>query len=92
VTLLIIVYNLILFTFLEMAVQGQEQRLLTSYDVYKNYAGFAGNSLSIIIAPIAVNYWFKDRYFGTQAIVGSVFDYHLTTLVTIPFLMMIGPD
>lgn len=91
-TLLIVIVNQLLWVFLEMAVQGQEQRLLTSYEVYKNYAGFAGTALSIIIAPIAVNYWFKDTYFGTQAIVGSAFDYQLTTLVTIPILMTVGPD
>ncbi len=75
-----------------MAVEGQEQRLQTSSDVYKNYAGFAGNTLSLIFSPLVVYYAFNNTYFGKGALVGSVFDYHITTLATLPFLMIVGTD
>lgn len=75
-----------------MSVAGQEQKLITAYDVYKNYAGFAGTSLSIIIAPLVVNYWFKGVYFGSNAMVGTVFEYQLTSTITIPIMNILGVD
>lgn len=90
-TVLVVIANQVLWVFLELAVGGQEQRLVTSYEVYKNYAGFAANSLSIIVAPVIVNYWFKGIYFGGKALAGTVFQYQQTALITIPFLMIISP-
>lgn len=75
-----------------MAVSGQEQKLITSSDVYKNYAGFASITLSLILATLMVNYWFKGVYFGSKAVVGSVFDYHLTSALTVPVLNIVGFD
>ncbi len=90
-TILIIVSNQVLWIFLELAVGGQEQRLVTAYEVYINYAGFAANALSIIVAPVIVNYWFKGIYFGSSSLVGEVFQYQMSATLTIPFLMIVAP-
>ena len=67
------VINILFWSFLEMAVSGQEQRLVTAYQVYKNYAGFAGISLSIILAPLLINYAWNGDYFGSSGVAGTVF-------------------
>ena len=64
-------------------------RLHSSIDVYKNYAGFGGISLSIIIAPVVVNWGIYDQFFGSRSVAGSVFDYQFTALCTIPFFNVI---
>jgi hypothetical protein len=70
---------------LDVSMENQEMRLVSSLDVYKNYAGFGANSLSVIIAPIIVSYSIYGEFFGSTAVVGAAFDYQFTALITLVF-------
>ena len=75
---------------LDLSVVKQEMRTKSALDVYKNFAGFGGNALGIILAPLIVNYAIKDRFYGNKALVGSVFSYQFTSLLTLAILNIIG--
>ena len=64
---------------------------MTSYQVYMNYAGFASTTLSIILAPLVVQYAWRGRYFGSLAVVGIATEYQLSTVLTVPLLFVVSP-
>lgn len=56
-----------------------------------NYAGFASTTLSIILAPLVVQYAWRGQYFGSLAVVGIAIDYQMSTVITLPILFIISP-
>ena len=80
--------NNFLWVFLEIAVSGQEHRLITAYQVYKNYTGFAGTALGIIFVPIAIKYLLNGNYFGSEGVAGTAYEYQLSAIFAIPLMAL----